>query len=173
MLGKLDDQMDSKNYDLSTRLPPAMAGEPVKSISKEDYVNPPPPLPSDALSSNQTIGARPLLTRSMPRLPLSSVVNDLVNQWSSAFVDLASEGDTSAMCLVAQMYLHHRGYGLIKPNRSQGVQWILKAVDLNDLEAREAARRLCPQELKEHLKKKGIDNQQLLDEEAAGNHNYK
>jgi hypothetical protein len=173
MLGKLDDQMDSKNYEFSALLPPAMAGEPIRSMTKEEYKFPPPALPSDALTSNQTIGARPILTSSMKRLPLSTVVGELVNQWSQAFVDLAGEGDTSAMCLVAQMYLHHRGYGLIKPNRSEGVKWILRAVDLQDLEAREAARRLCPQELKEHLNKKGIDNQKMLAEEAAGNHNYK
>lgn len=168
MLGRLDDELDAI-APITADLPEQMAGEPIRGLPIESTE----PLPIGALTSNQSIGARPIIKSTDQRLPLSKVVHCLVNQWSEGFVQLAIDGDASSMCLVAQMYFFHKGYGLIKPNRSKGIEWILKAVDAGDIESREFARRFCPIELKQHLESTGRDDSKLKLEEDKANHHFK
>jgi hypothetical protein len=128
------------------------------------------PSSSSLLTFNSTVGARPLLLSSSPRLPLSSVVSSLVNCWSLAFLDLARSGDPPSMLLVAQMYLVDRGYGKIRPDRAEGVRWLMRCVELDEGEAREMAKRICPQEWKEWVdnrKRKG-EQERLKEEEEKG-----
>jgi hypothetical protein len=198
MLGRLDDVMEENEEKINSasNLPIEMAGETVQGITLEqsnqllaqeklksnntsdindnnnlNVLDPSAPLIQ--LTHNIYPGARPILTNKTPRLPLNVVVKDLVNQWSIGFLDLAKSGDSSAMCLVAQMYYSSKGWGLIKQNKQAAIDWTLKAVDCNDVEARELARRLCPEELKAHLKRRGLNDAKLQKEEAAANHHFK
>ena len=58
------------------------------------------------------------------------------------------------MLLVAQMFLNRGkgggggegGYGAISFDREKGVEWLMRCVDINEGEAREMARRVCPVE---------------------------
>jgi len=163
MLGRLDDQMDKQDYAVHSQMPKQLVSvsdpyhhhhhhHPPSSSSSSSISSTQPisstPLPSlpPLLTSNTTIGARPLLSASHPRVPLSSLVSDLVNQWSLAFLDLANEGDSSAMLLVAQMFLIPKGYGRIHCDRQAGVKWLMRAVENDEPEARELAKKLCPEE---------------------------
>lgn len=103
------------------------------------------------LTTNTLAGGRPLLTWEHARVPLNTVVTAIVDQWSIAFLDMAKEGDCTAMLLVAQMFLAKKGYGCVRYNRDEGIKWLLKAVDSGEEEACAIAEKLCPEELKQHL----------------------
>lgn len=95
------------------------------------------------------------------RQPLALAVRDLTCQWSEGFQALAETGDTACQFIVAQMLLAPKGYGSLAPNRTLGIQWLMRAVDGGDIEARAFARKACRRELMEHLARK------YLAEEAA------
>ena len=132
-------------------LPPQLSGEPVPGLGSF----PVPPLSSSSpsappsqphLTSNTTVGARPLLPLSCPRTPLSTVVSSLVSSWSLAFLDLARASDPPSMLLIAQMYLSPKGYGALPHDRAEGVRWLMRCVEVDEGEAREMAKRYCPAE---------------------------
>lgn len=152
MLGKLDDQLDRRDYKSSSPFSLYVASEPTPAMPS------PPPIRSPDVSGpttdNVMIGLRPRITRDMPRQPLASVVQELANQWSAAFLDLAREGDGPSLLLVAQMYLVPKGYGIIRYDRAEGVRWLFKAVEQGEPEARGLAQRICPQEYHQWLERR-------------------
>lgn len=79
-----------------------------------------------------------------------------------AFESLAKEGDIGSMCLLSQMYWNPSGYGAIKQDKKRAIEWILRAVDMEDAdpnyefkgEAIAIAKKICPKELKEHMERR-------------------
>ena len=175
MLSRLDDEMDrSAVYSRAAQLPPQLSGEPVPGVSSSS------PTPSSSssspssssllyLTSNSTVGARPLLSSSSPRTPLSVVVSSLVSSWSLAFLELARSSDPPSMLLIAQMMLSPRGYGALPHDRAEGVRWLMRCVELDEGEAREMAKRYCPAEYRAWLDQRVArgEGSALAAEEAA------
>jgi len=88
------------------------------------------------------------------RIPLSSLISELVSSWSRAFIDLATDGDTSSMTLVAQMYLNADGWGSISYNREEGIKWLICAIEGGDIEARSMLQRIDKQRYIEYVEQK-------------------
>ena len=178
MLGRLDSQMDRADYSALTSasarsLPSQLTGEPAPSTATA--------LPAAPTTHSALAPAPPSLPPLSPptptptpptaRVALSRVVSSLVESWSLAFLDLARSGDGPSMLLVAQMYLVERGYGAIRFDRSEGVSWLLRCVELDEGEARDMCRRLCPAEYKawmeDRRRRAGGDEQLRREQEAA------
>jgi len=178
MLGRLDEQMEKQDYQKhrsrtttttatnNQREEQTATTTTATTTATTASAAADPPDPHSKLQFSASSSSS-LPSSSSSRVPLSVLVDELVNQWSLAFLDLARSGDPSAMLLVAQMYLVPKGYGLIAPDRQTGVDWLMKAVELNEGESRELAKRLCPSEfsLWQQRRLERGEQQQLKQEE--------
>ena len=150
MLGRLDDQMDRRDYGSAEAKDEDESGAAAVAAATSEV----------GAAAGEGCG----------RVALSAVVSSLVKCWSLAFLDLARSGDAPSMLLVAQMYLADRGYGRIRPDRAEGVRWLMRCVELDEGEAREMARRHCPEELSRWLdeRRRRGEHDKLREEEQNG-----
>jgi len=84
---------------------------------------------NDRTTTTTTITTTPIPPQSRPsaRVPLSSIVSCLVEEWSRSYTIEAMKGDVESMCMLAQGHLSKNGYGCIPHDIERGKEWMEKA----------------------------------------------
>lgn len=149
MLGRLDDKLDDLQINGDT---------PKQKQSDKPSATPLMDALDDNVRVEETHNNTELPPTPQPtqgkRIPLQSLVKELVSSWSRGFEELADEGDVACMTLVAQMYLSERGWGAITYNKERGIQWLLKAADAGDYESRAMLAKVDKQRYEQYMAKK-------------------
>ena len=69
----------------------------------------------------------PTAAAAAPRVPLSSIVSVLVDEWSRSYTVEALKGDVESMCMVAQGHFSRQGWGCIPHDMQRGHHWLARA----------------------------------------------
>jgi hypothetical protein len=150
LLTRLDDKLDALQAANRLSRP---------QLQEEEYVR------GSAGSSSAASGsaaassadASVAAARRGPRQPLAGAIKDLNCQWSEGFFAMAKEGDSACMFIIAQMLMAPKGYGSLPHDRARGLNWLWKAIEAGDIEARAYARRGARSEFMRYLALKELD----------------
>ena len=135
--------------------PPSRYASPISHLALYDDAV---PTNADALhgsvaTTTQTTAPAPATApdcaASAPRVPLSTIVHCLVEEWSRSYTALALQGDTEAMCMLAQGHFSRVGYGCIPHDAARGYEWLARAkqsvADAAAADAKRCGRKPCTQ----------------------------